>query len=326
MRGTLPVISPPIRTPQSNSVSLAHEEFLQALAAGAAELQLGAVAQDDDVLAARVLVQLFDAVEVDDGGAVRAPEGLRVEALLKLLHAQAEQVRLAADVELDVVVVGLDPVHVRRVDEDDAAARLDHEARQVAALLSRRGDRGLFVRAAPEEGAQALGQTLRLAQLDVRLRARERLAEPLVGEGLEQVVERVHLERLERVGVVGGDEDDGRDSFQLYLREHVEAVHAGHLYVEEEEVGRPSADLRDGLRAAAALVDEFDVGVFGGEVPDRAAGHGLVVHDERPNLPRLSAHSVKADPRPSRKGMTTDAVTPLPTPTTLRSSKRWPPP
>src|SRR5215207_2405067 len=305
-------------------VAPAHEEFLQALAAGAAELQLGAVAEHDDVFAAGVLVQLFDAVEVDDGGAVRAPEGLRVEPLFQFLHAQAQQVCAAPDVELDVVVVGLDPFHVGRVDEDDAATYLDHEARQVAALFARSdGGRRLVLgaRAPAQEGAEALGQSPRLAQLDLRLGARERLPEPLVGERLQEVVERVHLERLERVGVVGGDEDDGRDALQLDPREHAEAVHAGHLDVEEEEVGRPALDALDGLRAAAALAGHLDVRVFGQQVPDRAAGQRLVVHDERPQPLRLGAHA--AAPRPSRKGTTNEAVTPLPTPTTLRSSKRW---
>jgi hypothetical protein len=158
-----------------------------------------------------VLVEFFDAVEVDDGGAVRAPEGLRVELFFKLLHAEAQQVRAAADVELDVVVVGLDPVNVRGVDEDDPAAGLHHEAREVAALSGGRRSRRLFfsARVAAQEGAKALGQSPRLFHLDVRLGARERLPEPVVVERLQEVVERVHLERLERVGVVGGDEDDG---------------------------------------------------------------------------------------------------------------------
>src|SRR5204863_160701 len=44
------------------------------------------------------------------------------------VHRFANQVRVGADVELDVVARGLDPVDLAGADEEDAAARLDDEA------------------------------------------------------------------------------------------------------------------------------------------------------------------------------------------------------
>ena len=49
-------------------------------------------------------MDLADAVDVDDGGAVDAEEVAAVELLFDLLHGLAEQVRGGAGVEGDVVV------------------------------------------------------------------------------------------------------------------------------------------------------------------------------------------------------------------------------
>ena len=74
--------------------------------------------------------------------------------------------------------------------------------------------------------------------LQLLLRAGEGLAEALAVERLEQVVDRVHVERAQRVAVVGGDEDDERHLVGADRVDHVEAVGAGHLHVEEHQVGR----------------------------------------------------------------------------------------
>ena len=58
-------------------------------------------------------------------------------------------------------------------------------------------------------------------------------------EGLEDVVDGVHVESLDGVIVEGGGEDDLRQALFAFekLFDYAEAVEAGHLHVEEDEVG-----------------------------------------------------------------------------------------
>ena len=98
---------------------------------------------------------------------------------------------MGADVQPDVVALGLDPVDFVDLDEVDAAGRLHHDALRVAPLAAEvveQVDQPLLDRAfgrliAGDRGAGPL----------------ERLLEPARGEGLQQVVEGVDVERLQRV-------------------------------------------------------------------------------------------------------------------------------
>ena len=75
-----------------------------------------------------------------------------------------------------------------------------------------------------------------LARLQPHARPRQRLGQPLLAERLQQVVHRVHLERAQRVLVVGGREDHRHlTADQL---QHLEAVQLRHLHVEEHQIRR----------------------------------------------------------------------------------------
>src|SRR5262245_40320344 len=90
-----------------------------------------------------------------------------------------------------------------------------------------------------------------------RIRSRAR-PEAVRGHRLQQVVDRVHLEGLERVLVEGGDEDDRLlPPDQL---EHLEPRELRHLDVEEHEVGLQLRDRLHRLEAVAALPHELDPG------------------------------------------------------------------
>src|SRR6185369_17842764 len=86
------------------------------------------VMQQHDVLAAEGRVQLLDAVDVDDGGAVDANELDGIELRLDVAHRSSHEVRLGADVQADVVPRRLAPVDVVRAHEIDASTGLDDEA------------------------------------------------------------------------------------------------------------------------------------------------------------------------------------------------------
>ena len=74
-------------------------------------------------------MDLADAVDVDDGGAVDAEEVAAVELRFDLLHGLTQQVRGGAGVQRHVVVGGFDPVDLRGVEDDRFLARWDQEAR-----------------------------------------------------------------------------------------------------------------------------------------------------------------------------------------------------
>jgi hypothetical protein len=73
---------------------------------------------------------------------------------------------------------------------------------------------------------------------------------------LEDVVERLLLERGDREFVVGGDEDDPRPP--LDALGHLEARQARHLDVEEGEVGLEGSDLLGRLDAVAGDRDDLE--------------------------------------------------------------------
>ncbi len=90
-----------------------------------------------------------------------------------------------------------------------------------------------------------------------RPRALHRFAEPLPGDGLQQVVDRVDLEGLDGVLVEGSGEDDERDVRQ---RVHdLETVHPRHLNVEYDDVGVELACHLDRPKAVLGLARDLDV-------------------------------------------------------------------
>jgi len=81
-------------------------------------------------------------------------------------------------------------------------------------------------------------------------------------EGLEHVIDGVDVEGLHGVLIVGRGENDVRD-FELALDqlfEDAEAVEAGHLDIEEEEIGGMLFDEIDGFKTVFALGLEMDFG------------------------------------------------------------------
>ena len=76
----------------------------------------------------------------------------------------------------------------------------------------------------------------------VLARVLQGLLEAVAAERLQQVVERVHLEGLERVLVVGGDEDhQSACARRRPARMTPKPSHGRHLHVEEDEVGLRAA-------------------------------------------------------------------------------------
>jgi len=83
------------------------------------------------------------------------------------------------------------------------------------------------------------------------------------GERLEQVVQRVDLERPKRKGIVRGDEDDRRDVGGLEILQHGESVQLGHLNVEEDQLRSKLLDRVQGLPPIRAVTHHLHLGKLG---------------------------------------------------------------
>ena len=109
-----------------------------------------------------------------------------------------------------------------------------------------------------------------------------RIGEPRRIDRLQQVVDRVDLERLDGVLIVRGDEDDLR---RRVVAEHpprdLEAGEPRHLDVQEHDVGLQLVDRGQRLDTVAGLADHLDAADLIEQVAQLVAGQLLVVHEHR---------------------------------------------
>ena len=128
-----------------------------------------------------------------------------------------------------------------------------------------------------EQRRELLGQRRGAAAPHVRLAAFERAAEAFVVEGLEQVVERRHLEGAQGVCIIGGDEDDRRPPV-TGAAQQLEGVAAGHLHVQEHQLGL--AEQRQRVAPVAGLADQPDLGIAGEQAAQHRPRQRLIVDDQ----------------------------------------------
>ncbi len=109
-----------------------------------------------------------------------------------------------------------------------------------------------------QEREQVLRQSIHFLQFDHAPCAPEGLLEALVVEGLDQIVDRREVERLERVVIVGGHEDRGRHLVEANGARHFDPGLAGHLYVKEYQVRLECLDRGDCGFTVVDLADDLD--------------------------------------------------------------------
>ena len=125
-------------------------------------------------------------------------------------------------------------------------------------------------------------------------RAGQRLEKPIAVERLQQVVECMDVERLERVLVEGRDEHEERQRFAAEGRDDVEPAGARHLDVEEDEIGLRAADRVDRVEAVLALGDHLESLLPVKEHPQPLAGERLVVRDDDARGGSIGRHATRA--------------------------------
>jgi hypothetical protein len=194
----------------------------------------------------------LDVMDVDEIGAVRAPEGVGGESVVELFKGAV--VGGAFDIasgDGDESTFDGSEDEIFGVDEQHALLGFDQD------FAGLRGGRlgGGELR---DELFEALGGTD--GGLDFTLGTLNGFGDASLVEGLEDVVHGVDVEGLDGVLVEGGGEDDVRN-FEFALDEFfedAETVETGHLHVEEDEVGRVLLDEVDGFQAVLALTEEID--------------------------------------------------------------------
>ena len=123
----------------------------------------------------------------------------------------------------------------------------------------------------------------------------ERRREAFRRHRLHQVIERVHLERPDRVLVERRGED--HEGHPIEPLEQIEAAAARHLDVEEQQIDKLPLQARFRFFHIARLGHDRDVGVRGKQPPQLAARQPFVVGDERVHAVASAAAGGRSETR-----------------------------
>src|SRR5258708_40354402 len=83
------------------------------------------------MISPKVRLQLLDPLDVHNHGPMNANEPAWSQMSLQMRHRFTLTMTRLADVDLNVISFGLDPVDVRNVEDRCAASRLDDEALEI---------------------------------------------------------------------------------------------------------------------------------------------------------------------------------------------------
>jgi len=126
---------------------------------------------------------------------------------------------------------------------------------------------------------RALALSQRLAQHELS-RPLDGLIKAFAVDGLEQVADRVGLERGHRVFIISGGEDDKwqRGLFRKGLQ-HLNTGQPRHLHVQKDQVRPQSLDVHYGLKPITGLADDLDLSMRAEQFPQAGSRRSLVVYD-----------------------------------------------
>jgi hypothetical protein len=211
---------------------------------------------------------------------MHADEAHRVEPLDEIVQRGPIEQGLAGGVQADIDSRGLDVVDVDNADEARGPARFHHEAIEPTLPIG-------CLRGHPQHALTELVHTA-LAQSPPGTRHGGVLA--LVAVRLQQIVQRVGLERLNRMLVVSRHEDRERHRRRADGIDDTQAVELGHLDVEEHQVGPLVENLVDADEAVFGFRDAADARILPQEIDEPMSCRLLVVHDEHVDLLTRGGH------------------------------------
>ena len=181
-------------------------------------------------------------------------EPVAVQTLLELSQAHRGEVAVRVGLQVCVIVARHDEANLIDADEDLLAA--------------------LFHR-------NALGLLGLHMQRNVLADACKRLGEALGLNRFHQVIDGVHLERVERMLAVGGDEHHRGREFQVLQRlGQLQASGFRHIHVEEHDIAGVLFELFDSLAHTSRLGNNLGLAKFVEQKFQFGARGGLVVDDD----------------------------------------------
>ena len=109
----------------------------------------------------------------------------------------------------------------------------------------------------------------------------QRLCHSLAVEGLQQIIHRVHFERLDRILIEGGREDDlGQRNFLVeQFLDNAEAVEAWHLHVQKNQIRTVLADQIDRFHSIFALGYDLHIADVLQQISEFISGQLLIIDD-----------------------------------------------
>ena len=115
-----------------------------------------------------------------------------------------------------------------------------------------------------------------------------------LGDGLQQVVDRVDLERLHGILVKrSGKNEEGQRGFLFeQFLDDSESVETRHLDIEKDQARAQLLHHADGFDAVAALSDDFDLGEALQQESQLIAGRLFVIHNQGRDLHTASVPSL----------------------------------
>ena len=257
-------------------VGLEFEEFAEAfgLLAGDGDFGLFFVVHFQHEAGFEPGNDFLDVVDVDEIGAVGAPEGIGIECGEKFFEGAVVGSAfgiLGRDGDEAALDGGED--EIAGIDEKHALLGADQDFDGLGRSRLGSGELG-------DELFEALGGTG--PGFDFLFDFLDGFGEAGLVEWFQDVIYRVNIERLHRVVVEGGGEDDVGD-FEFALDEFLEdaeTVEAGHLDIQKDQVGAVFLDEGDGIEAVLALGEKMDFGESFQEKGQFFAGGFFVVDDD----------------------------------------------
>lgn len=208
----------------------------QTVAKAPADAKFGAIFQGDDGIPAGQQAEALHPLQRDDARAVDARKLRWVQALLDAVETAVDHVGALSHVERYVIAAGFYPVDIADFNPLQFPAAAHFQTRFPPGILLTCGMGQLFP-GGPFQKALA-----RQAQC---------VGEPVVVDRLHDVVDGAYVKGLECVARMGGKKNDQRRVLALQSREHLKAIQARHLHVQEDQFRLQSID--DFHRVFAAI-------------------------------------------------------------------------
>src|SRR5436190_22690765 len=232
------------------------------------------------MIASRQRVNLFDELHVYNRGAMDTHKTRGAELRFEPIHGLPREVDVAACVDADVIALRLQPFDTRHLQQHRMRAGFHYQ-------MGLRTDDA-------QESVDALAAIIRLRTFDALADARHSVLKAPLAERLEQVVQRALFKGLHSVLIVRGNEHHDRPLARVQRLQHFEAVHPGHLHVQEHKL---RLELPDGFHRGwpvAALAHDLRFSLRPQKCAQATPGERLVIYDQGSDSHRLTGIAIDA--------------------------------